>query len=119
LLQLAVDTTITITDPDDTQMVAAQIAITDGFQTGDTLVFNNQNGITGNYDANTGILTLTGTASIANYETALESVEFAPGGGLLGVNGEREFTFIVNDGDDTSPPDTAATALIDVIGGLI
>ncbi len=115
LLQLAVDTTITITDPDDTEMVGAQVAITNGFNTGDTLIFNSQNGITGNYNAQSGVLTLTGTASIANYETALESVEFAPGGGLSAILEPREFTFTVNDGDDTSPPDATATAVLDVV----
>jgi len=61
------------------------------------LVFNSQNGITESYNATTGVLTLTGSSSTENYETAMESVEFAPGGGPLAILGEREFTFVVND----------------------
>ena len=42
----------------------------------DRLAFVNQNGITGNYNTATGVLTLTGTASVANYQTALRSVTY-------------------------------------------
>ena len=41
----------------------------------DTLNFTAQNGITGSYAS--GVLTLSGTASIANYQTALESVTYS------------------------------------------
>ncbi len=44
-------------------------------QTGDTLNFTNQNGITGNYAG--GVLTLTGNATPAQYQTALHSVTFS------------------------------------------
>ena len=37
---------------------------------------NPQNGITGTYNATTGILTLTGVASVDAYQTALESVTY-------------------------------------------
>ena len=36
-----------------------------------------QLGITGSYDNNSGVLTLTGTASVADYQTALRSVQYA------------------------------------------
>ena len=48
-----------------------------GFIAGETLDFTNQNGITGTYNASTGVLTLTGSASVANYQAALGSVTFA------------------------------------------
>ena len=47
-------------DPDDTHTEGATVAITDGFAAGDQLVFANQNGISGSYNAGTGVLTLTG-----------------------------------------------------------
>src|SRR5262249_6882081 len=40
----------------------------------DQLLFTPQNGITGTYD--NGVLTLTGTATKANYQTALRSVQY-------------------------------------------
>ena len=43
----------------------------------DSLTFTNQLGITGTYNSGTGVLTLTGTRSLANYQTALRSVRYA------------------------------------------
>lgn len=42
----------------------------------DVLTFTNQNGISGSYDAATGKLTLTGTASVADYQAALRSITY-------------------------------------------
>jgi hypothetical protein len=42
----------------------------------DVLNFINQNGITGSFNATTGTLTLTGAATIANYQAALRSVTY-------------------------------------------
>ena len=44
-------------------------------QSGDTLNFTNQNGITGSYSG--GVLTLSGSATPAQYQTALQSVTFS------------------------------------------
>ena len=43
----------------------------------DTLSFSTQNGITGNWVAGTGVLTLTGTTTAANYQTALRSITYS------------------------------------------
>lgn len=119
LLQVQIDPSITIADPDDVNMEGATVAITDGFVAGDQLIFNNTAEISGNYNAATGVLTLTGTASIAAYEAALESVEFRPNViSLIPLQvslGEREITYAVNDGNIFSPGETTATATIDVI----
>ena len=48
-----------------------------GFFAGDTLNFTNQNGITGSYDGGTGVLTLTGTDTLAHYQAALRSITFS------------------------------------------
>ena len=44
-------------------------------QTGDTLNFTSQNGISGSYSG--GVLTLTGSATVAQYQTALDSISFS------------------------------------------
>ena len=44
-------------------------------QSGDTLTFTNQNGISGSYAG--GVLTLSGTATPAQYQAALQSVTFS------------------------------------------
>ncbi|HZN15155.1 MAG TPA: tandem-95 repeat protein [Acidimicrobiales bacterium] len=68
--------TITVTDPDDTNIESADVRISTGFNTGDELVYVNQNGISGSYATGTGILTMTGTSSVANYQAALRSILF-------------------------------------------
>lgn len=117
LLTGIVDPTITISDPDDTQMEGARVSITSGGQPGDVLHFTDQNGITGSFDGATGVLTLDGTASIADYETALESVLFEAGGllgGPVGL-GVRTISFEVSDGDEFSIPSPSSTASINVV----
>ena len=68
---------LSLADVDDTNITTATIAIGAGFNPGDTLNFTPQTGISGSYNASTGVLTLTGTASRAAYETALRSVTFS------------------------------------------
>ena len=94
-----ITSTITITDNDDTQMEGAEISITGGFDAAnDTLAFTDANGITGTYDAATGILSLVGTASIANYEAALRSVTY-DNAFTTESTATRTFSFTVDDGD--------------------
>ncbi len=70
-----VDSNVTIASS-DTNLTSAKVTISaTTLQPGDTLNFNNQNGITGSYSG--GILTLSGTASVANYQAALQSVTFS------------------------------------------
>ena len=45
------------------------------YQSGDTLNFTNQNGISGSYAS--GVLTLSGSATPAQYQAALQSVTFS------------------------------------------
>jgi len=72
-----IDNTITLSDVDDTQIAGATISISNNFVSGDTLGFTNQNEITGSYNSSTGVLTLSGTTSIANYQTALRSIAYS------------------------------------------
>src|SRR5439155_931799 len=67
-----IDNGLTAADPDSTQFESARVAITDGFNAGDTLDFTNPGpgGIMGFYDSNAGVLSLTGTASQADWQAA-------------------------------------------------
>jgi lipopolysaccharide export system protein LptA len=71
------DPAVTVTDVDSANLTGATVTITAGMATGDTLGFTAANGITGSYNATTGVLTLTGTTTVANYQQALRSVTFA------------------------------------------
>jgi hypothetical protein len=74
---VAVDAGLGVSDTESATLVGATAAISAGFLAGDMLNFTNQNGIAGSYNASTGVLTLTGSASLAEYQAALESVTFS------------------------------------------
>jgi hypothetical protein len=77
---VTVDTDLTLTDGDSLQMGQAQVQISANYESGfDTLACNGAlpAGISScSFDAGLGILTLSGTAATANYDTALQAVQF-------------------------------------------
>jgi len=73
----AIDTTITVTDVDNTSLTGATVTISTNYQNGqDVLSFTNTASITGSFNAATGVLTLTGTDTLANYQAALRNVKY-------------------------------------------
>ncbi len=76
---------------------SATVSITSGFVSGqDTLALTPMFGITGTFNPSTGILTLSGTASAANYLTALQSVTYVNTSDNPTV-GARVVSFQIND----------------------
>ena len=74
---VVVDPTLSLTDPDGPNLAAARVSISTGFvPTEDRLLFTAQNGISGSFDTASGVLTLTGSATVAQYEAALRSVRY-------------------------------------------
>src|SRR4030095_8702500 len=72
-----VDANVSISDTDGSNLAGATITIASGYVAGqDVLAFVNQNGITGSFNAATGVLTLSGVTSIANYQAALRSITY-------------------------------------------
>ena len=94
----AIDPALTVSDVDSANLASATVQITGNYATGqDVLGFTNQNGITGSFNAATGILTLTGSSSVANYQAALGSVTyFNTSENPSGL--DRTVTVITNDG---------------------
>ncbi|ODP31576.1 DUF4347 domain-containing protein [Pandoraea sp. ISTKB] len=96
-----VDPGITLSDGGSSTAKTATVQITN-FVTGDVLNFTAQNGITSSYDPTTGTLTLStgaGTATIAQWQAALESVTFSSS--LTSPNlstTTRTISFSFNDG---------------------
>ncbi|QOZ14196.1 hypothetical protein XI02_03235 [Bradyrhizobium sp. CCBAU 21365] len=102
----AFDPAIIVSDVDNATLTGATVQITGNYANGqDVLAFTSQNGITGSFNAGTGMLTLTGTASVADYQAALASVTYQNTSdnpsGLA-----RTVTIIANDGTATSTPVT-------------
>jgi hypothetical protein len=101
--------TLAVADAGSATLASAQVAITGGFLAGDALNFTGQNGVSGSYNAATGVLSLSGTASLANYQAALDSVTFSSSAAdptFSPADGSpdplRTISFTVNDGSATS-----------------
>ncbi len=73
----AIDALLTVSDGDSTNLVGATVRITNFVAGEDVLSFTDQGSITGSFDSNTGILTLTGTATVADYQAALRLVKYS------------------------------------------
>jgi len=96
----AIDPGLTVTDVDNANLTGATVAITAGHVSAqDTLGFTNQNGITGIYNSGSGVLTLSGSSSVANYQTALRSVTYQNSSD--DPTASRTITFTANDGTTT------------------
>ncbi|GEM_PF-2156852 len=108
---VAIASTIAITDVDDSHIEGATVQITGNFVVGqDVLNFVDQKGITGNYDSLTGVLTLAGSATKADYEAALKSVTYLNSSENPST-AERTITFAVDDGNVSSNVGTATVSV--------
>ena len=96
---VAIDAVITVSDADNANLVGATVTVSGNYAGGqDVLGFTNQNGITGSWNAATGVLTLSGASSVANYQAALRSVtfdNFSANPSLL----PRTISFVADDGN--------------------
>lgn len=104
-----IDNTIGVSDADDTNLESATISISANFKAGDTLNFVDTANISGSYNAATGVLTLTGTATLAEYRAALESITFSTTSNDTSL---RTISFVVNDGDADSNTATATMSVV-------
>ncbi|MEO5329138.1 MAG: DUF4347 domain-containing protein [Magnetococcus sp. THC-1_WYH] len=97
---VAVDTGLTLADVDDATLVGATVQITDNyFASEDVLAFIDQSGISGSWNAVTGTLTLSGTASKADYQTALRSITYQNTNDENPSIADRTVVFSVTDGN--------------------
>ncbi len=109
---VAITTALTLTDSDGSMITGATLSITGGFSsTADTLSFATVTGITGTFNNTTGVMTLTGSATAADYQAALLSVKFAS---TATTAGTRTVSFQVTDAD--SETSNTETRTIDVAG---
>jgi len=97
--QITGTTTVTAVEAN---LISGVIQIINNYQNGEDLLgFTNQNGITGSWDAATGTLTLMGTTSVANYQTAIRSITYQ-NTSQNPSNLLRTVSFTVNDGASNS-----------------
>jgi hypothetical protein len=115
-IQLDATATADLGDPGG-PLTGATVSIGPGFFTGDVLNFTNQNGITGNYDAAHGVLTLTGSASVASYNAALDSITFSstnPNPSNDGANPARIISWSVSDANPSNAVSATVTSTVNV-----
>lgn len=106
----AVTSSLVITAGTSPTLASATVTISANYQSGeDFLTFANTANITGSFDSATGVLTLTGTDTVANYQAALQSVMYHTN---QNPNSDpRTVSFVVNDGTTAS---NTVTRTIDV-----
>ncbi|MGH8420482.1 MAG: DUF4214 domain-containing protein [Pseudomonas sp.] len=108
-LPVVVDSSITLTDVDNTTLASAEVSITNHFNSAqDSLSFTNDSATMGNisasYNASTGRMELTSasaTATLAQWQAALRSVTYTDSSDNPDTS-DRTITFTVNDGSINS-----------------
>ena len=78
------------------------------------LYFSNQNGISGSWNSGNGILSLSGSATVVNYQTAIRSITYENLNTTDPTTASRSITFVVNDGTVDS---NIATITVTILQG--
>ena len=120
---VALDPGLAMTAGTSTTLASATVTLTNGELSSDILsfhggsnteTFSDGDKITATYSA--GVLTLSGTATVADYQTALDQVQFGTTSNADPTNGgsdtNRTISWVVNDGTSNS---TAATSTLDTV----
>ncbi|HEY9698799.1 MAG TPA: cadherin domain-containing protein [Trichocoleus sp.] len=120
------DPNLSVTDVDNTQLAGVTVTLNGYIAKEDTLLFSDQSGIVGSFNAINGVLTLSGNASVAAYQTALRSILYLNSSDRPTTT-PRLITISANDGSSSSDPNAAqipiqfkevtAVPVIDLNGG--
>ncbi|MBV8980470.1 MAG: VCBS repeat-containing protein, partial [Acidimicrobiia bacterium] len=115
--------TVTVTDPDNLDLVSATVSITGGAFTGDELLVSGQTSgvviagtnITPTFTGN-GTVTFSGSDTLADYQSALELVTYNGGENPtdFGSDPTRTLTWTLNDGGSSNNLSTAVTSTINI-----
>ena len=117
---LITDTDAVLSDVDSTNLASLTVTITNHWDGTDELLSADTTGtsITASYDGATGILTLSGSDTVANYQQVLRTIRYdnthwAP------VGEARVIEFIANDGTDNSITATTTLTMATDFGVLV
>ena len=114
---VALDPALSVSDASSTTLSSATVAITSGFLAGDTLEYAPTADISKRYDPSTGVLSLSGVASLAAYQATLDTVSYTYAGDPTngGADTTRVITWSVNDGTYSSSQTPPATSTLDTV----
>ena len=106
---VTLDAALSVVDAAAVSLSSATVRVSAGFVQGDTLsVGSPQTGIVSQYNATTGVLTLSGSASLASYKAELDSITYAS---AKAATSSRTITWSVNDGVNASAPATSQVSV--------
>jgi hypothetical protein len=103
----------TVSDMDNVNLTSMTVTITNLLDAGyETLAANaGATGITASYNSTTGVLTLSGSSSVANYQTVLRTITYN-NTDLNPTTTSRAINFVANDGQGNS---TTATTTVSIL----
>ena len=114
-----IDSSLVVSDVDDTNIAGAIIAISSGYVSSeDVLAFANTSEITGSWNSSTGVLILSGSATKAQYEAALESITYSNSAFSGATVGTRTITWGINDGAINSGVITSSVNVVEFGSGF-
>src|SRR5262249_37677728 len=108
---------VTVSDPDNLNIASATVKVAGGTFAGDgDVLATNIAGtvITANYNTATETLTLSGTDTLAHYQTVLDKITFSSGSNPddFGSQHTRTITWVLNDGSGSNNLSTAQTETV-------
>ena len=110
-----VDSRINLTDSDSDVLKGATIQISGGYVgSEDVLSLADTSEISGSFNNSTGILTLSGDATKAQYEAALETVSYQNTNEGNPNTADRTLTWRVSDGSNDSSPSVSTISITSV-----
>lgn len=102
---------LVVSDLDSANLASATVTITDRFDgAAEMLTATESGGITAAYSSATGVLTLSGPASLASYQSVLGTVTYA-NSAQSPTTSARHVRFVLNDGVVNGPAATATVAV--------
>jgi hypothetical protein len=115
---VVINSLMTLSDVDSANLTGATVSISIATYTaGDTLNFTTQNGITGTYSA--GTLTLTGSATVANYQAALRSITYITASNApTAISATRTINWQVDDGQLVNHASNVGTSNVITINAV-
>src|SRR5262249_44912053 len=111
--------TTSVTDPDDLTLISATVQVVGGTfaADGDVLAGTGNGTISVSYNSTTETLTLTGSDTLADYQTVLDTITFnstADNPTNFGSNATRTLVWTVNDGGASSGTSTPVTTTVSI-----
>ncbi len=109
------DTTLAVADADDTTITSATVTITNQLDgAAETLAASTSGtSISATYNSGTGVLSLTGADSVAEYQQVLRTVTYENLSDAPNTT-DRTITFVVNDGTSNSATATSTVTVVAV-----